>query len=147
MPEKKLEQIAQELYSLLPIFHRKLIRSCWVQTKHALSPMQLHAMFILQSKNADTMTEIAREIGISRQQMTPIIDKLITLGCIKREHDELDRRHIRLSLTETGQQYLDQHCKKKITLLEAKLQGLDDADRETLSQAIKDLHQVMDKLT
>ena len=146
MTEQNLRLVAQELFRLLPVFHRKLIRSCWVQSKSVLSPMQLHVLFILQSKVANTMTEIAQEIGISRQQLTPLIDKLIASGHIQREHDQIDRRNIKLSITASGQQHLDNHRQVNIELLETKLRCLTDTDLQALDTAVLDLHQLLNKL-
>ena len=49
-------------------------------------------------------SDIARNIGVSRQAIHSTINQMVEMGMVRLEPDPDDRRHSLVSLTETGQQ-------------------------------------------
>ena len=49
-------------------------------------------------------SDIARNIGVSRQAIHSTINQMVEMGMVRLEPDPDDRRHSIVSLTETGQQ-------------------------------------------
>ncbi len=49
-------------------------------------------------------SDIARNIGVSRQAIHSTINQMVEMGMVRLEPDPDDRRHSVVSLTETGQQ-------------------------------------------
>jgi DNA-binding MarR family transcriptional regulator len=54
------------------------------------------------------MSELAAEIKISKQQLTPIIDRLIENSLVSRKTGEDDRRIVRIEITELGRKTLQE---------------------------------------
>ncbi|MEA5092923.1 hypothetical protein SDC9_51576 [bioreactor metagenome] len=62
----------------------------------------LTALYENQSKL--TMRQIAQIIGKDKSTVTPLVNKLVTLGYIKKEKKELDKRVTYIILTERGKE-------------------------------------------
>lgn len=142
----ELNEIAKKLSDLMPLFTRKLLRPLEKLTKTISSPLQMHTITILRENELITMTELSDEMNISKQQMTPIIDKLIDSGFVQREHDDIDRRSIKISLTSVGINFLDDISKEMTSVMKSKIEGLDGDDINTLNHALDDLCRIIKKI-
>lgn len=57
-----------------------------------------------RAPNGVTMTELSRYLLVSNGNVTTVVDRLVQDGVAIREQQENDRRSLRVSLTEQGQQ-------------------------------------------
>lgn len=134
------------LFDLIPLFEKKISRPITQQSKTGLSPMQVQTLTTLQKKNTCTMTALANEMLMPKQQLTPLIDKLVTEEFVQREHDNIDRRIVRITLTLSGMNLLENSKKDTLKILNAKLECLDKHDLLGLSNALTDLSRILQKL-
>ena len=89
------------------------------------------------------MTELAHEMQISKQQLTPLICKLINNGLLVRKADENDRRVVRIEITETGRSQIEELLPKiKLALIEM-LETIPGAELEELEQMLKRIHEIL----
>lgn len=137
---------AKILFDLIPLLDKKFVRPVDHQFRTALTSMQVQVMHTLIERKA-TMTELSNETLMSKQQMTPIIDKLVSEGFVQREYNKIDRRIIRISLTPSGLELLEKVKEKALTILENKLKSLDQNDLLCLNNALIDLCKVINKIT
>ncbi|HAK73916.1 MAG TPA: MarR family transcriptional regulator, partial [Sporomusaceae bacterium] len=70
-----------------------------------------------------------------KQQVTPIIDKLVKENFVQREYDPVDRRIIRIRLTPSGLDLLEKDKLTKLDVLNSKLAYLDENDLQSLDEA------------
>ena len=63
---------------------------------------------ILESNKDEllTMSACAKQMSITKQQLTKLVDLMEGQGYVVRSHDENNRRQIRLSITPEGENYL-----------------------------------------
>lgn len=146
MEESKLQEIAYELSQLAPLFFNKFIRPYEQQIKASLSPLQFHALRAICEGNINTMTKLSGDLKISKQQLTPLIDKLIKDGFVRREQDPNDRRVIRLRITPEGCRQVKKHESELTRLTKDRLGALDDDDLFLLHNNLKSLLQIINKL-
>jgi DNA-binding MarR family transcriptional regulator len=146
MKEKNTDVIALEFSKLLPIFQQKLIKPFEQLAKSRVSPMQFHVMFILEEKGDLSMSLLSHELLTSKQQMTPIIDKLIKYGFVEREHDKTDRRVVKITLSSSGRQFLDKQRLEIFDMLKSKIQNLESEDLSALYRAFLEIRRVINKL-
>ena len=66
------------------------------------SRQQVEVLKYLSCRGKCKMTEIGKDLMVSKPYLTALSDKLIEAELIVREHDKEDRRIITLSLTEKG---------------------------------------------
>lgn len=140
-----VEKCTEQIFHLIPLLDKKFQRPLSLHLKPWISPLQVHVLTVLAAKKA-TMTELAAEIPMSKQQMTPIVDKLFAEGLVQREYDEVDRRIIRISITEPGLKMRETVKEKALDILADKLDYLERRDLERLNKTLTELHRIIDKL-
>lgn len=146
MKEKNIDAVTMELSKILPLFQQKLIKPFEQIAKSKISPMQFYVMFTLKEKGNLAMTQLSNELLTSKQQMTPIIDKLIDFGFVERKHDEIDRRIVKITLSSSGKLFLEKQKMEMFDMLKTKIQSLGDDDLSTLHKAFLEIRRVIDKL-
>ncbi|SMC32269.1 MarR family winged helix-turn-helix transcriptional regulator [Sporomusa malonica] len=136
---------AEMMFHLIPLLDKEFVRPVEQQFKVILSSIQIHVLVILREKKA-TMTALSQEMLMSKQQMTPIIDKLVSEGFAQREYDNLDRRIIRIGITSSGLNIVENVKEKAMLILEKKIEHLDDQDVLSLNNAISELQRIINKM-
>ena len=144
--EKETKKIAKKLSNLIPLFTRRLMRPLERHTRNLTSPMHMHALDILSEQESFTMTEISNEMHASKQQMTPIIDKLVDSGFVQRKHNDIDRRSINISLTPVGLEFLNNFNQEITAIVNGKIECLDKDDLIALDNALDDLFRIINKI-
>lgn len=139
-------QTAETLFYLIPLLEKNFVRPVMQQSKLTLSSAQIRVLATLRDKKVTTMTALAKELVMSKQQMTPIVDKLVTENLVKREPDIQDRRIIHIVLTADGCEMLETCKTETLAILQEKLSGLDDKDLVALHTALSDLYAVVYKI-
>lgn len=62
----------------------------------------IEAVSILESKNMNTMANIARVLSVSPGSLTTAVNALVKKGYVERRHAESDRRRVLVTMTEDG---------------------------------------------
>lgn len=146
MDKDNLNNISDDLYMLLlslnkRIFnHEELVKGCQLPASH------VKALFYLIHNGPRAISQIGNDLSISKPNMTPIIDKLVSEGFINRFQDPNDRRVIRVEPTEVAFKFLKEQEKKiKARLLE-RISPLSDEDLEELDKCISSLQKLLLKM-
>jgi len=67
-----------------------------------VTPVQLGILFLLKTRNRQTMTEISQELGTDNSAVTRSIDRLEKSGFVERNNSSNDRREYHITITGTG---------------------------------------------
>ena len=78
-----------------------------------------------------TMSFLAEEMGITKQQLTKLVNDLEAKGLVKRVHDERNRRQVYVTLTDDGRNEFEEI---KQAMLECTVAGLKDFSEDELEQ-------------
>ena len=140
------ETVAEEMLTLMMIFQRKLIRPSEQITRESISPMQFQALGVLANMGPQTMSELAMGLVGSKQQLTPIVDKLERMDLVVRTGDPTDRRVIRLELSPRGLEFLIKLKDEFVEMVEKKLSPLESSDRQSLKDALHQVSNLLNKL-
>ncbi len=140
------QQTAQQLIDLFHLLKKRLIRYASHYIKQDISPMQLHVMFSMREKDVFTMSELARVVLIAKQQLTPLVDKLVAAGLVLREPDEADRRVVKIRLSPSGITYLEAHTREVIRVFDTKLAALESDDLARLKVLLTEMQHLLRKL-
>ncbi|MCQ1531606.1 MarR family winged helix-turn-helix transcriptional regulator [Lutispora saccharofermentans] len=146
MPDKIIEQLANDLFHLMPMFKNNLIKPL-EKTAKTLSPMQIHILLYLKGKEPISMSELAAGLNILKQQMTHLTDKLEENNLIVRIHDKKDRRSVKVSITQSGIDYLNDFRKEALDMIMSKLEQLSAEDIDELHGAMHSIYKIMKKLS
>lgn len=146
MKEYDINKTAMELTELLPVLQKKLIKPFEQLSKSKVSPMQFYVLFILEDKGNLSMTELSNELSISKQQMTPVVDKLIKNGFVIRKYNEIDRRIIKIFLTSLGKKFIEELKMGIFDMLKNKFYSLNNEDLKNLYKAFTEIRRIVNKL-
>ena len=114
--------------------------------KYPMPPSHIKVLYYLNSNNKCSVSQIAKSLNISKPNMTPIIDRLISYDLVSRYTDSNDRRILRIELTPKAIEIFE--CLKS-TLVEnvcAHLSLLSDQDLKTLQDSINNISLIVKKL-
>ncbi|MCW0213369.1 MAG: MarR family winged helix-turn-helix transcriptional regulator [Pseudonocardia sp.] len=73
-----------------------------VAAGHGLSATSLAVLGVLAGADGPSHRELAAELGVSPATLTPVVDGLEREGALRRGRDAVDRRVVRLWITDTG---------------------------------------------
>jgi len=139
MKKELLEGIFKELEHMDPDYRKKVARPLLALGPCRFTSLQRMTMVFLFRSGPQPMNAIAAFHGISKQQMTPIIEGLENLKMVKREVNPSNRREVIVSVTPEGRQAI------KDTKEAAMKQWMDKLDRfseDEVKEIIVHLHAI-----
>jgi DNA-binding MarR family transcriptional regulator len=135
--------VADNLLALLAYMRDKFFRPFEQKTRSRLSHVQHFAVSLLSRKGPLSMSEMAHEMQISKQQLTPLVYKLIKQGLLVRKADGNDRRVVYIEVTEQGRKMVEElFAEIKLDLAE-RLKALSVTELDELEQLMKKIHEIL----
>jgi DNA-binding MarR family transcriptional regulator len=138
------DRVADSLLALMPLYYRHIMRNGPANSGIHLA--QYRMLGLLMKSGPISMSEIGRQLYISKPSMTTLADTLIENGWIERHNDPDDRRVINLTITPKGKKHLQQAFEICRTDVKTLISGLEDHDLQRLSASLEDIWQVFTKL-
>jgi DNA-binding MarR family transcriptional regulator len=146
MEEKKYEELVENLFFIMPLLKKKLVKHDLYGEELDLNPSHFHILFTLEEMGKSAVTEIGKILMISKTNVTPLVQKLIDKEYVERTHDEGDRRFIYIGLTAKGKEFLENHKALVINNLKTKIGGFNEEDLEMLSSSLENLKELLEKI-
>lgn len=72
-----------------------------------VSGAQLTTLLVIRDHGRISLKDLAKATQVSRPSASTMVDRLIELGMVERRPSQLDRREVRISLSELGTQTVD----------------------------------------
>ncbi|RKP51682.1 MarR family transcriptional regulator [Cohnella endophytica] len=141
------DSISESFVTLVPLLNQKLLRNLPLdQMALNLSPTNFHLLRALYEKRKATITELCNHMRVSRPNMTPLVDKLVRHGLVRRRPTAEDRRFVEIEITEEG----DRHCREMRQMIlkhiHSKLESLDEEDLAALEQCLNTMKTIALKI-
>ena len=124
-----------ELAGQLRLSVMRLARRLRQQAPEGITPSQLSALAVLESRGPMTLGELAAAERVSPPTMTRIASAIEESGLVARAADEADRRRSVMRLTSEGRALIRNSRRRKTAYLAARFQKLDADELETLERA------------
>lgn len=125
-----------------------LIRRHLVETNQfRLSSHGFSLLYTLQ-KHKDqqiTMTQFADIMGITKQQLTKLVNDLEDMNYVRRRHDAVNRRLVYVELTDEGLAHLEKMLGAIIHEIIRSLDGFDENDRQKIIESSRTLSELFRK--
>jgi DNA-binding MarR family transcriptional regulator len=115
--------------------------------KGEFTALQLNALCVLCVNGEMTMTELAANLHIQRQQMSRIIEKLYKDGHIVRTVHCNDRRKIFISVSDKTAAYIHSVREKFELVLKAELKNLNQSDYGDFKNAVGILNRILTRIS
>jgi DNA-binding MarR family transcriptional regulator len=124
MNDAVIDGIIERALVFMPNIHKRLYGPREKSEHTSLTRHQLFIMKILNSEGSATVSYLAKIIGVPNPQMTRLVNQLVEVGYVTRNHD---RRLINLSLTGqvkklllTINKRIKEHLKQRLAVLTTK---------------------------
>lgn len=144
--EERLDQVSEDILLLLPLLYRTLLRLTYGKTRKNPINMQLRMLIMLTHAGMMQPSDIGIRMGISKPNVSALIDKLIVLGYVERKPDERDRRVIHIALTARGRKFLANRLQVVRKGIKYNLSVLDSADLDSLYGALDTFKIIISKM-
>jgi DNA-binding MarR family transcriptional regulator len=143
---EKLDSIAENILLFFPLFYRKLLRNANV--KYRLNPgnMELRSLFILAEEGTMHSSELGSKLGVSKPNVTPLVDKLIKKGYVSRLSDEKDRRVINISITEKGRRFIAGRRRVLAEKIKQNLSSLKTEEMDALYSSLETFRDIISRV-
>lgn len=112
----------------------------------SIPPSHIKVIFYLLEFNSSPISQIADSLNISKSNMTPIIDNLISYGLVNRYSDPNDRRILRVELTPKASELLKAFRVAICNSFVEKISPLSDDEITMLDDSISNLITILRKL-
>lgn len=115
--------------------------------KYPLPPSHMKVILYIHENSPCSVSQIAKNLNISKPNMTPIIDRLIEYDFVLRYTDPNDRRILRIELTPKALKIFDSIKTALVENICCKLDTLPEEDLTVLHSSINNISSIMKKLT
>ena len=135
--------LVRNLLETLPYVHKKLLKSV---KPDIVTKQEMHMLHMIRYHTNIPMSEYGEKMGISKPNLSKLIQGLMEKGYIEKQQDQKVRRVFKLELTASGEAYIEKAREEIEKIIEKKLSKLDDKDLEALNGALKTIQQIIDKV-
>ncbi|MGL5354145.1 MAG: MarR family transcriptional regulator [Clostridium sp.] len=146
MDTTNLNKISGDLFKLVFELHKKTFNKDQLIKNSCLPPSHVKVIFTLSHTGPLSLSHLANTLGISKPNITPIIDKLIQDGFVNRYEDPNDRRILRVDLTEKAHKFHEAQSDKFKNMLSEKLVDLPIEDLYLLEDLLDKIMPIITKL-
>ena len=135
-------EIAEELRPAILRLARQLRRETEAL---GVTSQQVTLRWLVRTRPGLSLRELASEEGISAPSLSGHVDRLETLGLLRRVRSTEDRRRVGLELTTEGESLLKRVRARRTTWLAERLALLSDDERDRLEGALPTLYALLER--
>ncbi len=136
--EKKL---FDELNKFLPAIQKELVKKgASALTKGTITIPQMLLLQIVFAKNMCTMTDLSKNMGITKSAVTGLTDRLIRSKLTIRTRGIKDRRIVIISLTEKGKNLIKKILSERQQMIKKAFSVLTRKEQETYLNLIRKVY-------
>ncbi len=108
-----------------------------------ITMQQAKALHVIAAEPGIGVTALATRLGVVLSTTSGSVDRLAEMGLIDRRHDDQDRRHVMLTLTDEGRETIDRFRDVGVGILREHLPQLRSAELAGLQTGLDGLVRVM----
>ncbi len=102
-----------------------------------LTSAQIKLLTCFSNKAELTMTELSNNLAVSMPTMTAMVDRLVNSKMVERERSNIDRRVVRVKLTDAGEKILKKLVRIRRKEMEKILMNLSEGEMESYLTSIE----------
>ncbi len=148
MNKKEFEKMVDNILIYNQLFYRRIKTSISEEArlKYGRTDGYYQILGILVSLGPMPISEIGKQLHISKPNMTPLIDKLVEDGWVKRSRSDKDRRVINVEITEEGKKFLFEARKVVEENIKENLSDLNEEELQTLNESLENIKKLTLKI-
>jgi DNA-binding MarR family transcriptional regulator len=143
-------EISDAIMLFMGVFNKAVLSPSEMARDLPVGPSHIKTIFYLIRKGSTPISQVAKDLGISKPNMTPIIDKLVSEGYVNRFNDPNDRRIINVEATTKASELHEMH-KENLranmrSAISSKISTLQNEDLIELDESLKKITTILNKL-
>lgn len=147
MESKRItERFVKNLLYVMPNWHSKLVRPFRETLNKEMTLETYYCLETLRACGEVTMTELARQLKVPKQQVTKLVDTLSQYDFVERICHKDDRRAVWIRLTPEAVTYLDAYYLKNKDFIQVLETKLTEEELLRLNDAVETLRTILPKL-
>lgn len=140
-------EMQELLLATLPQWHYWVAKPMKLMLDEGISVGMYYCMQMLRAHGKTmTMSEMARSVQCSKQQMTKTVNKLIECRFMERVPDPADRRIIRLGLTQEGEDFIARFHALSAECYQPMFNRMSPEEQTAFSDALCTIHRIFSGL-
>lgn len=146
MNDEKLKLLAKKIVAFAPDIRSKFAAPKRLEGPHQLAPHQFSCLAVIHKSGKISMKELGARIGVSKQQLTRIVDVLEDAGLVRRFTEPENRRLLYAEMTAKGLELskISEHAVFERT--KQCFGCLSDEDIDRLIASISDITEIFAKI-
>lgn len=144
--KERLDSISENILLFFPLFYKNILKLEHRKTAKNPINMQLRMLSMLTHTGMMQPSELGIRMGISKPNVSALIDKAAELGYVDREPDEKDRRVVHIVVTAKGRKFVAKRFQLVSEGIKKNLSGLDPDDLNSLYLALDTFKKIISKV-
>lgn len=144
--ERTVEQIATNIFHVMPLLRKRLLRLDVVQAEHGIPLSHAQVLAMLSENKSMSVSEISRRLGIAKPNITPLVDRLIASDLVDRVRDTGDRRVVNVVIQPAGVEKLKEIQKSIARQVRDWADNMSEDDFEELGLALDSITRILSNL-
>ncbi|MGW8956805.1 MarR family transcriptional regulator [Paenibacillus sp. NPDC055715] len=146
MDAQLLGDISENILGLFPIVRKKFFTFGTLNIPLHLSPNNFQVLMLLREVRLSTVSDLSKQLNVSRPNMTPLLDKLVEHGLADRQSCDSDRRVVNVAITQEGDAFCEQVFNTFSGKIQERLVLLSEEDLLHLSDTLNELKRIFLKI-
>ena len=134
--------LSQQFVEIMVLLHNNFGR----QTQVPLPLNQFGVLCALMDTQGMAIIDLSRQLNISKQQMTNVIEKLLTSGYVSKNPDPKDRRRFVVTISDKGEKLLADHMEQFRQRFEIHARNLTINERQELASILRRYYELINKM-
>lgn len=134
------EEAAKDVFEVVPIIMREIRSVMRSKRPPVLTVPQYRALSFVDRNAGASLLDVANHLGLTPPSTSKLVDSLIGHGLMTREEQPVDRRRLKLAVTDRGHKDMIAARQGTLAYLTDRLRNMDEGDREVIVRAMKALH-------
>ena len=134
--------LSQQFVEIMVLLHNNFGR----QTQVPLPLNQFGVLCALMDTQGLAIIDLSRQLNISKQQMTNVIEKLLTAGYVSKNPDPKDRRRFVVTISDKGEKLLADHMEQFRQRFEIHARNLNTDERQELASILRRYYELINKM-
>jgi len=134
--EDMLDRISENILLFFPLYYRNILRLTQAGSRVNPPNMQMRMLLMIIQEGMLQPSEIGIRMGISKPNVSALLDKLLKAGYVERKPDVRDRRVMHIAITPRGRKFVNSRMQAVRNGIKKNLSGLSHDEINSLNAAL-----------
>ncbi|MBQ1257030.1 MAG: MarR family transcriptional regulator [Clostridia bacterium] len=139
------EKLSWQILTVAPLLKKRLFRPDFEQGANQLPLSYAQVLATLNIEESMTVTEISERFDIAKPNITPLIDRMIEAGYVKRVRNSTDRRVVQVFILDKGREKVAEMVESLKETVQGWSKSITDEDMVRVTDAIDVIRSILAK--